>query len=365
MMIDISKIFRYILTYLLIPLTLLSLSAFTGCSSIYHFTPPNEPDKLKPLLVFGQRGKTQERFQLIDAIVIDKDSYIYVGDQSGMIHKISPGGRFLSKIGRKGRGDGEFADEVKGIAIDSEERLIAVDKYNFRVQVFDLDGNFIFNFGSHGAEPGHFLGPEGIAVDSAGRIYVTDHIKLTVQIFDRNGAFIKEFGGKPDRFFSMRKMHHIDKAVMGLQDGRFYGIESIAWYDGMLYVAEEDHGRIQVFTDEGDFLGIIGNQGVGKGYFHDEVEGIVINSEGFIFAVDEGKEATGVIEIFDPRGRSVYHFKSDLPLESPDGIALDEKLGRIYVTDQNNYRVQAFDLNEIRSKIQHGSELQKKREKFE
>ncbi len=62
--------------------------------------------------------------------------------------------------------------------------------------VFDISGNFLFQFGSGGAGPGQFADPWAVDVDSSGNIYVTDNgANNRIQIFDSSGNYISEFGG--------------------------------------------------------------------------------------------------------------------------------------------------------------------------
>ncbi len=52
-----------------------------------------------------------------------------------------------------------------GIAIHPNGKILVVDLYNNRIQVFDRDGNFLYKFGSEGKQPGQFDMPQGIAMD--------------------------------------------------------------------------------------------------------------------------------------------------------------------------------------------------------
>ena len=60
------------------------------------------------------------------------------------------------------------------------------DTTNFRIQIFDLEGNFISTFGKIGRVPGDFSRNKGVAVDKEGRIYVVDAAFENVQVFDRD-----------------------------------------------------------------------------------------------------------------------------------------------------------------------------------
>ena len=108
--------------------------------------------------------------------------------------------------------------------------IIVSDTQNFRVQIFDKDGNFIRRFGKVGDAPGMFARPKGIAVDSEGHIYVTDAAFNNVQIFDQEGNILMWFG------------------TGGYTEGRYRSITGI-WIDenDTIAVADGFSGRVQIF----------------------------------------------------------------------------------------------------------------------
>ena len=48
------------------------------------------------------------------------------------------------------------------------------DSGNWRIQKFDSDGKFITKWGTNGTGDGQFSDPKGIAIDPYGNVYVTD-----------------------------------------------------------------------------------------------------------------------------------------------------------------------------------------------
>ena len=71
-----------------------------------------------------------------------------------------------------------------------------VDSMNFRVQVLDSSGNFLFCFGENGDGTGQMARPKGVATDSHGNIYLADALFHVVQVFDREGRYLANFGGQ-------------------------------------------------------------------------------------------------------------------------------------------------------------------------
>ena len=67
--------------------------------------------------------------------------------------------------------------------------------------MFDKLGTFLLTFGSRGSKDGQFLGPTGIAIDSTGIVFVADWDNHRVQLFSPKGDFIGKFGTKGMKCF--------------------------------------------------------------------------------------------------------------------------------------------------------------------
>lgn len=94
------------------------------------------------------------------------------------------------------RGDGPGAFLYPAfLAVGPDGTVYVSDGMNARVQAFDADGDFRFEFGRLGDAPGSFARPKGIAVDREGHIYVVDAAFNNVQIFDAEGRLLLAFGG--------------------------------------------------------------------------------------------------------------------------------------------------------------------------
>jgi len=81
------------------------------------------------------------------------------------------------------------------LAVGPDGTVYVSDGMNARVQAFDADGTYRFQFGRLGDTPGSFARPKGIAVDREGHIYVVDAAFNNVQIFDAEGRLLLAFGG--------------------------------------------------------------------------------------------------------------------------------------------------------------------------
>lgn len=80
------------------------------------------------------------------------------------------------------------------LALDSRGRLYVADTGHFRVKVFDADGKFIHSVGEFGEGTGQFTRLKGIAVDRDNRLYAVDAMSQVVQVFNDEGQMLTYFG---------------------------------------------------------------------------------------------------------------------------------------------------------------------------
>ena len=69
------------------------------------------------------------------------------------------------------------------MATDTFDHIYVVDAVFDNVQVFDLSGQLLLNWGEGGASPGNFGVPSGIAIGQDNQIYVADSYNQRVQVF--------------------------------------------------------------------------------------------------------------------------------------------------------------------------------------
>ncbi|MCA1724675.1 MAG: hypothetical protein LC748_10590, partial [Thermomicrobia bacterium] len=124
-------------------------------------------------------------------VAVDAQGNVYVADTDNhRIQKYDNTGRFLSRWGSPGNGDGQLKSP-HALIVDSQGSIFVADTDNFRIQKFDASGRFLLKWGSKGAGDGQLdsliEGPQGIATDGSGNIYVCDAGGNRVQKFDGNG----------------------------------------------------------------------------------------------------------------------------------------------------------------------------------
>ena len=111
------------------------------------------------------------------------------------IQKFSPEGEFLQAWGYFGQAEApEGFWGPRDVLVDADNRVFVTDTGNKRVVVFDLDGNFITQFGVAGLGAGEFDEPIGLAMDAEGRLYVADTWNQRIQTFVQaeDGSFVPE-----------------------------------------------------------------------------------------------------------------------------------------------------------------------------
>jgi DNA-binding beta-propeller fold protein YncE len=137
--------------------------------------------------------------QMPNDLAFDGNGLLYVVDsQRNRVEVFDPAtGENLRTIGA---GQLRFPS---ALAISGQEIFVA-DQANFRVRVFDLQGNLLRSFGSEVSQgfmnynwKGRFVRIQGLAVDSAGRLHALDCEMGIIQILNAStGAYIDSYGTK-------------------------------------------------------------------------------------------------------------------------------------------------------------------------
>ena len=138
----------------------------------------------------------------------------------------------MKSFGKKGSGDGEFKNPAS-VCITSDGRFIVVaDFNNSRIQVFTMDGEPVFKFGSSGPER---LDHPLSCVHYEEKFFVTEMNNNCVKVFDERGQFLYKFGEK------------------GNGDGQMVGL-CVDKHNNVL-ICDGKNNRVQQFTLEGTFTG--------------------------------------------------------------------------------------------------------------
>ena len=200
---------------------------------------------------FGSYGENPGQFRWPMACALDSQTNVYVTDE--YLHRITifnKDGDYLSNWGTHGSGDGEI-DHPAGIAI-RDDVVYLVDSRNHRVQKFTLDGRYISQFGSHGSGDGQLDTPWGICLDKDGNIYVADWRNDRIQSFTNDGQWLASFGRPGTGGDASNMKAHGGIRVVPQPVGFFNRPTGVAVdKDGDIYVADWLNNRVQVLDSRG------------------------------------------------------------------------------------------------------------------
>ncbi len=90
-------------------------------------------------------------------------------------------GNYISEFGCFGTDEGLF-QRIQGITVGACGNIYATDPYLGRVSVFDSDGNYITKFGSQGNGPGEFNIPTDIVFSTDNRAFVSSMNKGAIDV---------------------------------------------------------------------------------------------------------------------------------------------------------------------------------------
>jgi hypothetical protein len=113
--------------------------------------------------------------------------------KSHVVQKYSPEGVLLLTLGEPGcaGADRGHFDKPTDMAVLPNGDIFVSDGYvNRRIVHFDMNGNYMNEWGRPGSEPGQFALPHSIVADSNGRLYVADRENVRIQVFDTSGKLL-------------------------------------------------------------------------------------------------------------------------------------------------------------------------------
>jgi DNA-binding beta-propeller fold protein YncE len=167
-----------------------------------------------PVMVFDRNGEFLESwgeglFERPHGITIGPDDCVYCTDDlDHTVKKFTPEGRLLLTLGTSGQPSNTGATSIDfrtiqragapfyfptNVAIGSQGEIFVTDGYgNARVHKFAPDGTLLLSWGEPGSAPGQFRVPHGIAIDRRGVIYVADRENSRIQMFSPDGEFLDQ-----------------------------------------------------------------------------------------------------------------------------------------------------------------------------
>ncbi|MGA1840370.1 MAG: NHL repeat-containing protein [bacterium] len=260
---------------------------------------------------------------LIKSPASGSEEEVISGRKIQFIQSIFP---YSSEKGSSLKGEGKGVP--KGIAIDSEDRLFAIFLDQMKVQVFNPEGRFRFEFGEKGRGKGRFILPLDIEISADGRTFLLDSRQQKILVYDNKGRFLSEFS-----------------IIKGLSEGEKTVTATKMGLDrkkGIVYIADNSNSVIRRFSLDGEFLDKFGGFGNTEGEFSFPGQ-ITFDSKGNIYVLDM---ANTRVQVFGPDRKFKHSFGSfgDSLGEfaRPNSIVIDRH-DRIYVLDRLISAIQVFD----------------------
>lgn len=190
---------------------------------------------------WGREGSGEGEFKYPTSVCYLNGEIVVVDSWNHRIQVLSSEGKFLRQWGRKGSGEGEFNHPCQVTLLSSgegkKEEIMVTDAWNHRIQVFTPEGKFLRQWGAKGMGEENLDYPRGISPLSGGRVMVSG--LDSIQIFTTEGKFLSRWSNSSKEC----QLSHI-VGITALPNGR-------------VAVADDCGRRIQIFTEEGEFLELV------------------------------------------------------------------------------------------------------------
>jgi len=201
-------------------------------------------------------------------VILDENIFVAYGFQND-IQVFDMEGNFLYKFGKTGNQNTEFNSAYR--ISEYENMLYVADSGNHRIQIFDSDGKFLKQFSTN--VNNNTTTPYDLDIYN-NRIFVLDRTNSSILIFDIDGILLNEFLIDSD-----------------LPNNSLSGIDI---HDELIFVANSENNMISILDLDGNIVMNIGKLGHRYGEFSNPQK--VISNDGKIFVSDAQNYR---IQIFD------------------------------------------------------------------
>jgi DNA-binding beta-propeller fold protein YncE len=244
-----------------------------------------------PVIVFDRDGRFLRSwgedvgFVNAHGAAVGPDDMLYLTDDFGAaVRKFTPEGKLVLTIGTPGkpapRFSGDPFNRCTHTALSPQGEIYVSDGYqNARVHKYTPDGKLLFSWGEPGTGPGEFNLVHNIACDDDGLVYVADRENHRVQVFDARGKYQGEW-------------HNLMRPC-GLYVTRGKSPVAIIGELGPESAATLTQGvpnlgpRVSLMSAKGEVLARLGTQAVGEGVGQFIApHGISVDSRGDIYVAE-------------------------------------------------------------------------------
>src|SRR5687768_2946988 len=155
------------------------------------------------LFVLTRGDKT---FTRSHGLRIDREGNLWATDVGGhVVVKMNRDGQALLTIGTRGEA-GEWNEAAGSRKLNQPNDVVVADNGDIfvvqghtpgpngdaRVLKFSKDGTFIKSWGGKGSGPGQFQVAHGIDIDAKGLLWTADRENQRIQVFQQDGTFVRE-----------------------------------------------------------------------------------------------------------------------------------------------------------------------------
>jgi DNA-binding beta-propeller fold protein YncE len=189
--------------------------------------------------------------------------------------------------------------DVAGIGIDTQDRVFMFNRGSHPMVIMSKQGEYLGAWGQ-----GEFSNPHGVSMGPDETIYLTDNGNHTVRKYSLDGKKLLEIGvpDKPSVFMSGEPFCRCTHTALSPE--------------GDIYVSDGYHNaRVHKFSATGKHLLSWGGPGTGPGEFN-LPHNICCDAEGLVYVADRENHR---IQVFDGAGRYIRQVNN---LHRPCGLAL-------------------------------------------
>ncbi len=121
-------------------------------------------------------------------------------------------------IGLEDGDDNYLFSRIRDVKVDEQGNIYILDQRNYRIQVFNENGEYSLTIGKKGQGPGEFMMCLSIDLDDEGRIYAMNYRPARILCFKKDGTYERDISlGTP---MLMEIFHRNGKFIVALTEFR-------------------------------------------------------------------------------------------------------------------------------------------------